>query len=543
MAMESQKASVWNAIHSAEILSTEDAGLQLKIGEIKAFLPKEELLFLNTPLGESVQVYLENPKRPTASIFKAQELSEIEAVSEAAKKNEPVSGMVIGPIKGGFSVSLLAKTRKEAEQGLGLRAFLPFSHVGLDMKMLPVLSDREPYLFKIKDFKPEEGNIIVSRRSLLQKERREHEKAFWENTQVGQIVSGVVKSLVPYGAFVELDGADALLHVSDMSFEHHPIEGARVKIGQALQVKILEIDKKIKKVKVGLKQLKKDPWQQIEDEYKVGMDVTGTVVAFSDFGIFLHIADGLEGLVHSSEISWQRAKHPSSYFKIGDEVRARILRLDKEGHRISLSIKALEENPIHQLAEKFPVGTILKTKIVGIKEYGLFVQLDENITGMVHIGELSWTKSVEHPGELFKEGDEVEVAVMGFDAKRQRVSCSVKRTQPDPWIAWRSRYAKGTRHEVSVKRIVHNGFECELEPELTAFCSYKELGETTAKQGQKLNIEVVACDPVQQRISISVKARIDKEAREDYDDYLKRSQGQNSRATLGDALGNLGSRS
>ncbi|MEI6790211.1 MAG: S1 RNA-binding domain-containing protein [Myxococcaceae bacterium] len=537
--MESQNASVWNATHTAEILSTEETGLQLKVGDIKAFLPKEELLFLHGPLGESLEIYLENPKHPTASILKAQELAEIEAVTQAIQKNEAIPGMVIGPIKGGFSVSLLAKTREEAEQGIGLRAFLPFSHVGLDNKMLPVLSDREAYLFKVRDFKPEEGNIIISRRSLLQKERREHEKGFWDRVQVGDVVSGVVKSLVPYGAFVDLAGADALLHVSDMSFEHHPIESERVKVGQALQVKILELDKKARKIKVGLKQLKKDPWQQIEDEYKVGMDITGTAVAFSDFGIFLHLAQGLEGLVHSSEISWQRAKHPSSYYKIGDEVQARILRLDKEGHRISLSIKALEENPIDKLAEKFPVGTVLKTKIVGIKEYGLFVQLDENMTGMVHIGELSWTRQVNHPSDLFKEGEEVEVAVLGFDTKRQRVSCSVKRTQPDPWIIWRSRYAKGTRHEVTVKRVSHNGFECELEPELTAFCSNKELGDMSAKQGQKLNVEVVACDPVQHRVSLSVKTRADKEAREDYDAYLQRSQGQNSKATLGDALGRL----
>lgn len=537
MPMESQKTSVWNTTHTAEILSTEEAGLQLKVGDIKAFLPKEELLFLHGPLTETLEIYLENPKMPLASILKAQELAEINQVADAHRNNEAVPGMVIGPIKGGFSVSLLAKTREEAEQGIGLRAFLPFSHVGLDHKMLPVLSDREPYFFKIREFNPSEGNIIVSRRSLLQKEKREHEKAFWEKSQIGDVVSGVVKSLVPYGAFVDLGGADALLHVSDMSFEHHPVESERVKIGQALQVKILEIDKKTKKIKVGLKQLKKDPWQQIEDEYKIGMDVTGAVVAFSDFGIFLHIAEGLEGLVHSSEISWQRLKHPSSYFKIGQEVKARILRLDKEGHRISLSIKALEDNPINKLAEKFPVGTILKTKIVGIKEYGLFVQLDENITGMVHVGELSWTKPIEHPSDFFKEGQEVDVAVLGFDSKRQRVSCSIKRTQQDPWILWRSRYAKGTRHEVTVKRVSHNGFECELEPELTAFCSNKELGDMTAKQGQKLNVEVVACDPVQHRVSISVKARAEKEAREDYDAYLKRSQGQNSKVTLGDALG------
>lgn len=535
--MESQNAPVWNAIHTAEITGTGEHGLQLKVGDVNAYLPQEELVALHGALGTSVQVYLENPKRPTASIFKAEELQEIEAVALALEKNESIPGMVIGAIKGGFSVALLAKTRAEAEQGVGLRAFLPFSHVGLDTKMLPELSDREPYLFKVKDFKPIDGNIIVSRRSLLQKERREHQKAFWETTQVGEVVVGTVKSLVPYGAFVELEGADALLHVSDMSFEQHPTEKERVKVGQVLQVKVLEIDKKAKKVKVGLKQLKKDPWQAIEDEYKIGMDVTGTVVAFSDFGVFVHLSDGLEGLVHQSEISWQRAKHPSSYFKIGDEVKARILRLDKEGHRISLSIKALEENPIDKLAEKFPVGTTLKTKIVGIKEYGLFVQLEEGVTGMVHIGELSWTRSVEHPSELYKEGEEIEVAVLGFDSKRQRVSCSVKRIKDDPWAAWKVRYAKGTRHEVTVKRVSHAGFECELEPELIAFCPNRELGESAIKQGQKVNVEVIACDPVQHKVSISVKARANKEAREDYDAYLKRSEGQNAKATLGDLFG------
>ncbi|MBH1988422.1 MAG: S1 RNA-binding domain-containing protein [Myxococcaceae bacterium] len=537
--MESQNAPIWNAIHTAEVTHTAEHGLHVKMGEVEAFLPKEELEQFQGMLSSTVRVYLENPKRPSVSLLKAEELSEIECIEAAMQKNEPIQGMIVAPIKGGFSIALLAKSREEAERGVGLRAFLPFSHVGLDPKMLPEMNDREPYWFKVKDFKPTEGNIIVSRRSLLQKERREHQKAFWESTQVGDVVSGTVKSLVAYGAFVELEGADALLHVSDMSYEQHPTQKERVQVGQELQVKVLEIDKKAKKIKVGLKQLKKDPWQEIEDEYKIGMDVSGTVVALSDFGVFLHIAEGLEGLVHSSEISWQRVKHPSSCFKIGDEVRARILRLDQEGHRISLSIKALLENPVEKLAEKYPVSTIVKAKIVGIKEYGLFVQIDEGVTALVHIGEISWTRSVEHPSELFKEGDEVDVAVLGFDSKRQRVSCSIKRTKDDPWISWKSKYAKGSRHEVTVKRVSHAGFECELEPELVAFCSTREMGDTPVKQGQTLQVEVIACDPVQHKVSMSVKARIEKEAREDYDAYLKRSEGQSSKATLGDLFRKL----
>ncbi|MES2504635.1 MAG: S1 RNA-binding domain-containing protein [Myxococcota bacterium] len=534
--MESQKTSVWNAVHQATILSSEENGLHLQLGDIKAVLPKEELIFVNEPLGETIEVYLENPRHPTASVFKALELNEITKAAEAFDKKEQVPGFVIGAIKGGFAVTLLVNSREEAERGLGLRGFLPFSHAGLDPKMSPEFSDRQIYWFKIKDFEPAEGNIIVSRRSVLQKEKREHEKGFWENANVGDVVPGVVKNLVAYGAFVDLGGVDALLHVSDMSFEHHPVESEKVKLGQQLQVKILEIDKKARKVKVGLKQLKKDPWGQIEEEYQVGMDVTGTVVAFSDFGIFLHLGTGVEGLVHSSEITWNRPKHPSSYYKIGDEVKARVLRLDKNGHRISLSIKAGEENPMQKLAEKFPVGTVVKATIVGVKEYGLFVQLDENITGLVHIGELSWTKHVDHPSELFKEGQEVDVAVLDIDPKRQRISCSIKRVTSDPWMAWKTRFARGTRHEVMIKRVVPNGFEAELEPGLTAFCSAREFGDAVPKQGQTIGIEITVCDPIQHKINISVKARADHEAREDYDSYLKKQSSSSGRATLGDLL-------
>ncbi len=462
--------------------------------------------------------------------------AELAKATEAFEKKEAIPGMVIGPIKGGFAVTLLANTRAEAEAGQGLRAFLPFSHAGLDPRMTPEFSDREPYWFKIKDFEPNEGNIIISRRSVLQKEKREHEKNFWHTAEVGQTVSGVVKSLVPYGAFVDLGGADALLHVSDMSYEQHPSQTDKVKVGQHVEVKILELDTKAKKVKVGMKQLRKDPWQAIEDEYKVGMDVDGTVVAFSDFGIFLHIAEGLEGLVHSSEISWAKPKHPSTYYKIGDQVKSRILSLNKEGHRISLSIKALQENPIDKLAEKFPVGTTLKTKIVGIKEYGLFVELEEGITGMVHVGELSWTKHVENPAELYKEGDEVEVAVMGFDTKRQRVSCSIKRITPDPWHSWKTKYARGSRHEVVVKRVTPHGFEVELEPELIAFCSAREYGDITPKQGQTIGVEITVCDPIQHKISLSIKARVNHEAREDYETYMKKQSDKSGRATLGDLM-------
>lgn len=535
----SQRAAApfWNAVHEASVEEITPEQVMVRVKDVLAAIPKAELP--DAEIGAKLSVYLGDPgEKPVASVVVAKEMQQLWAIDQALENREEVPGYVVGPIKGGYSVALLAANRDDADKGEGLRAFLPTSQIGYSVP-------KDVTSFTVKECDAASGNIIVSRRSIAKKERKAAEKAFYESRKPGDVVNGTVINLVPYGAFVDVgNGVAALLHLSDISWDKHPVPHEMVQVGQTRDFQILEIDQKAKKLKVGLKQLLPDPWKTLEGQYQPGTDLEGDVVAIADFGVFLHIADGLEGLIHLSEMSWQRIKHPSHRFNLGDRVKARVLSVDKDGHRISLSTKALEQNPIEKLAGQFPVGAVLKTHISEIRDYGVLVTLDENIQGLVHIGELSWTKRVDHPSELFKEGQEIEIVVLGFDADRQRVSCSIKRTQPDPWLVWKDKYAKGTRHDVVVMRMNSHGVECDLEPGLVGFCSSKELTaeggsgrpQDKVKIGQTINVEVTQCDVHKHSISLSVKARVQKETREDYEHYLSKQSQDGSKMTLGDII-------
>lgn len=547
---------LWHGVHEAVIQELSEATALLAIQALPSESPVMALVSrkeINPAcvIGDNLTVYLEEPATkstlPKASVVKANELLELKALSGLVQAHLEVQGFVAATIKGGFSIALLVNSRADAEKGLGLRAFLPMSQATLGRE-IPLLSDREPYSFAVKEFDQKTGNIIVSLRDHLLKEKRGQEKLFWENAQEGEIVTGVVQSLLNYGAFINVAGVDGLLHVSDMAWDKQPKIVNQIQVGQRLKIKILELDKKARKLKLGLKQLTPDPWQSSGDQFQPGKDVEGDIVALADFGAFVQLADGIEGLIHLSEMSWQRIKHPSQRFNIGDRVKARILSLDPESHRISLSLKALEQNPIDKLSEKFPVGAVLKTVIASIREYGVFVELGENVLGLVHIGELSWTKKVEHPSELFEEGQSVEIVVLGFDAERQRVSCSIKRTQPDPWLVWQKKYAKGTRHDVVVKRIVNQGAECELEAELIGYCPTRELSATqevsrpqdAVKVGATLRVEVTHYDASEHRLTLSVRVRAEKETKEEYQMYLQRQSKESSaKVTLKEAMEDL----
>jgi len=553
---EMAKAQVYNNVCTAEVKELNgEVKVQIMGSEpITARVPTEEFGGALPQVGAQIQVYLGDPPKakedgtlevPMASYLKARELADFAKVSEAFSQKTPVKGMIVGAIKGGFSVALFADSAGEADAGLGIRAFLPHRQAGFSSRDLPSVFAGEPYELNILDVSPEGGSVIVTRREVLGQERKALKKEFWDKVKVGDVVEGVVRHLMPYGAFVEVNGADGLLHGSDLAWHKRPRVEEVLAPGQTLSLKVIEADTEKKKLKLGLKQMTPDPWGSIREHFKTGMEVEGTVVAIADFGVFVKLQDGIEGLIHLSEMSWQRFKHPSQKFKIGDTVRACILSLDQSSHRISLSTKVLEANPIEALAQKFPAGTVLKTKVAQVKDFGVFVELDSGVMGMVHVGELSWTKHIENAQDHYHIGDEVEVAVLGFDPERQRVACSIKRLTEDPWASWRSKYAKGTRHEVTVTKINNYGAECELEPELIAFCTTKELGSEggsraadIVKVGQKLNVEVTNCDPAHQKVTVSVKARAEKEIREDYEQYMKKqNQSGAAKVTMADAIG------
>ncbi len=548
----------WNSVHDGRIKSIETDGLFVDIvkdgGNIVVFVPTEELCGgVDRAPGMPIRLYLEDAiatqaasERPfSGSEVKAVELDLMDRAVKAQANNEKIKGYVIGEIKGGYTVALFAETREEAENGFGLRAFLPLGRTGL--RRTEGLRDQDEPIVSvhIAEFDPKRGNIVVSRRELLAESRKKDEDAFFAAHKIGDDVEGQVSAVMPYGAFVSLGAVDGFLHISDISWDKKPRLKDLVPVGKQIRAKIIGIDAETKKIKLSMKDLNADPWQSIERTFKPGSEVEGDVVAFADFGAFVRLKDGVEGLIHIGEITWNRIKHPSQHFKIGEHVKALVLRVDKEARRISLSTKALELSPVERLSGQFPVGAVIKTKIVSIHDFGLFVELDEASQGFVPRSESSWTRGEDSLEEVFTVGQEVEAAVIGYDSRRQRVSCSIKRAHADPWHKWKSEFRRGSVHKVKVLEVKRAGIICQLDGELTAFCPRSQMAESdndqrvNVKVGEELEVVVTACDPLRQRISVSQRAAQESETKKAYESYLH-EQGQGaSRTTLGDAFRNL----
>jgi small subunit ribosomal protein S1 len=549
----------WNAVHDGQIKDVNPEGVMVSVardgGQIDVFVPIEELqASVNHNVGQPIRIYLEDAiaaqkdsDRPfSGSEIKAVELDLLDKAYRAHANNETIKGYVVGEIKGGYCVALFASTREDAEVGFGLRAFLPLGRTGL--RRNEGLNERDDRVVEVQitELDPRRGNIVVSRRELLAEGRKKEEEAFFVQYQVGDEVTGVVTALMPYGVFVNLGAVDGFLHISDISWDKKPRVKELVPEGKEIRAKIIGIDSQTKKVKLSMKELNADPWQSIEKTFKAGSEVEGTIVAFADFGAFVKLKDGVEGLIHLGEITWNRIKHPSQHFRIGDHVRALVLRVDKEARRISLSTKALEMSPVERLSGQFPVGAVLKTKIVSIHDFGLFVELDDSSEGFVPRSETSWVRSEEPLENSFSVGQEVEVAVLGYDARRQRVSCSIKRAKEDPWHRWKSEFRKGSTRRVKVLEVKRAGVVCELDGDLTGFCPRSQMADSdndqirpNIKVGDEIDVVVTACDLVRHRVSLSQKAAAESETKKAYESYLNEQGRGSGRTTLGDAFRNV----
>lgn len=547
-------APFWNASHQAQIKDIVSDGVVVSIakngGAIDVFVPNEELCFgVDRNVGQTINIYLEDAiaansqtERPfLGSEIKAVELDLLVKADAARFKDEPVSAYVIGEIKGGYTLALFAESRDAAENGFGLRAFLPMGRSGLRRDQ--GLSQEEPQIFvKISEFDPVNGNIVVSRREHLAKERKKEESAFFEKISVGDQVSGTVTASMPYGVFVNLGPADGFLHISDISWDKKPKMKDLVPVGKEIHAQVIEVDKENRKIKLSIKTLNADPWQAIDKNYKPGSEVEGDIVAFADFGAFVRLKDGVEGLIHVGEIAWGRLKHPSQHFRIGDHVKALVLRVDKEARRISLSTKALELSPVERLSEQFPIGSVIKTKIESIHDFGLFVELDETSNGLVPRSEVSWIRSEDPLDKNFSVGQEIEVAVLGYDSVRQRVSCSIKRVNGDPWQKWKNDFRKGSQHKVKVIEVKRAGVVCALDGELTAFCPRSQLadgendGKVNVKVGDEIEVVVTLLDLARHRVSISQKEAAEGETKRAYQSYLNEQNRGFGNTTLGDAF-------
>jgi len=478
--------------------------------------------------GDIVDVLLESQENEDGLVElskeKADRLKIWDEISEACVKDELVRGTIVSRVKGGLSVDI------------GVKAFLPGSQV--DIRPVRNLDKYigETYDFKVIKFNKKRGNIVLSRRALLEKERAKLKAKTLETLEEAAEMIGTVKNITEYGAFVDLGGIDGLLHITDMSWGrvNHPSE--LYQVGDEVKVKVLKFNPETDRVSLGVKQLTEDPWKHADRRYPVNTRVFGKVVSLTDYGAFVELEEGIEGLVHVSEMSWtKRVKHPSKMVAIGDEVETVVLDVDVANKRISLGMKQVEPNPWTLLQDKYPLGSTIRGKIRNITEFGIFVGIEEGIDGLVHISDISWTYRVKHPNQLFQKGEEVEAVVLNIDVENERFSLGMKQLYPDPWGHLPRHYPVGREVSGVVTRVVPTAAILEVESGVDAYIPVEEILANLEDATEKLNVgeritaQVILMDPRERRLVVSIRA-----VAEMGEDPAFSDGSPSSRATLGD---------
>ena len=458
-------------------------------------------------VGDQIDVYIVRREDSEGQLVLSKEIADQKLVwdeiTEAYEAGRVVAGTVVQRIKGGLQIDLGK-----------LRAFLPASQIELRPPQ-----DFEQYIgqtleAKVVKLSKRRRNIVLSRRVILEEELAAQKTALFENIENNQIRSGVVKSITTFGAFVDLGGIDGLLHKTDMSWRrvNHPSEV--VAVGDEIEVMVISVDRDTEKVSLGLKQKTLDPWESVEDKYPIGSTVTGKVVGIVNYGAFLELEEGVEGLIHISEMSWTRRNiAPSKVVAKDDVIDAVVLDIDKGNQKLSLGLKQLHPNPWELLETKYPVGTKLTGRVRNLTNFGAFVEIEEGIDGLIHISDLSWLKRIVDPREVLKEGDEVEVMVLSIDPTQQKISLGLKQIEPDPWIEVPNKYKIGSVVRGKVVNITSFGVFAQLEDDIEGLIHISELAEQRIEKpedivsvSQELDLKVIHLDPTERRIGLSLKA-------------------------------------
>ncbi|HEY5513515.1 MAG TPA: 30S ribosomal protein S1 [Geomonas sp.] len=460
---------------------------------------------LQVKVGDEVNVYFERGENIRGHMVLSKKKADSQVAWEAiaaAGEGGVIEGKITGKVKGGMTVDV------------GVEAFLPASQVDLRPGGNMDRFIGQTYQFKILKLNRKRGNLVLSRRALLEEDRDKARTETLATLKEGDIVAGVVKNIAEYGAFVDLGGVDGLLHVTDMSWGRlgHPSE--MVKVGDTLNVMVLKYDREKGKISLGLKQTVPDPWLNVGDRYQEGERVTGKVVSLTDYGAFISLEDGIEGLVHVSEMSWtRRVRHPSELLKTGEEVEAVILGVDPGNRRISLGLKQTEVNPWTVIGERYPVGTKIEGQIKNITDFGVFIGIEDGIDGLVHVSDISWTRRVKHPGELFTKGQTVQAVVLNIDVENERLSLGIKQLVPDPWDEIPRRYRPGSRVKGRVTSVTDFGVFLEIEEGIEGLVHVSELSHEKvatpkdfANVGDELEAVVLSVDMVEKKIALSIKS-------------------------------------
>ena len=496
-------------IVKAKVQSIRENVVVLDIGfKSEGTVPLEE--FKDHPdlkVGDEVEVLLEHLEDQEGAVVLSKKKADFMRVWEkirlAYENDQPVEGTLVKKIKGGVVVDLM-----------GVDAFLPGSQIAL--RRVPNIDELlgQKFEFKIIKLNKRRRNIVVSRRVILENERAGKREKLMKELEVNQTRKGVVKNITDFGAFIDLGGVDGLLHITDMSWGRvsHPTE--MVAIGAELEVKVLDIDWTRERISLGLKQLHPYPWKDVADKYPVGTRVTGKVVSITNYGAFIELEPGIEGLVHISEMSWTRnVRHPSKLVSIGETIEAVVLKVDPSEEKISLGMKQTEQDPWMVLPVKYPVGTRINGKVRNLTSFGAFVEIEPGIDGLIHISDMSWTKRVQHPSEVVKKGDAVDVVILNIDAENKRISLGLKQAEEDPWLKIGENYPVGMELPGTVVRLMDKGVVVDIGNDIEGFVPLSQLDPKGANvetptdvvyDTMKVELRVMEVDPIHRRIVLGV---------------------------------------
>lgn len=443
-----------------------------------------------------------------------------EEIEKAYREGTGVEGVILSKVKGGFHVDM------------GVPGFLPGSHVDVrpTRNLDKFVGKRDK--FAILKYNRPRGNVVVSRRVLLEKERELLKKEILKVLEEGVILEGTVKNITSYGAFVDLGGIDGILHISDMSWGriNHPSE--LVKVGDHVKVAVLKFDAERERISLGMKQITPDPWTSVRESYPVGARISGKVLSLMDYGAFVELEKGIEGLIHISEMSWTtKISHPSKIVQVGETVEVMVLNVDPNHRRISLGLKQVLPNPWEQMKEKYPQGSVINGPVRNVTDFGIFVGVEEGIDGLVHVSDLHWTKKIKHPSELYKKGDVVDAKVLGVDVQNERFSLGIKQLATDPWKLIAERYPVGSKVKGEVTSVPDFGVFVRLEEGVEGLIHVSQLSTERVdkpsalfKVGDPVDAEVINVDPHERKIGLSIRALKKTEERQEMENYLKKEK-------------------
>lgn len=509
LANEQKSEFVENSIVSGKIVEKRNDGALVDIGyKAEGFIPAIEFRnWADVKVGDEVDVYLEEIENensmPGISLQKANFIKSWNKITSEYGEGSVITGLMKHRVKGGIIIDLN-----------GVEAFLPGSQIDIGpVKNMDDFIGKE-YEFKILKINQDRRNIVVSRRELLEASRKDRRSQLLKDMEVNQIRKGVVKNITDFGAFIDLGGIDGLLHITDMSWGRisHPNE--MLELGQEIEVMILDIDYDKERVSLGLKQKTKNPWDEVEAKYPIGSTVKGRIVNIMPYGAFVEIEQGVEGLIHVSEMSWtKRVTKAGDIVSVGEEVEAVVLDIDKEGKKISLGLRQKTRNPWEVLAEKYPAGSRIKGKVRNMTSYGAFVEIENDIDGMIHVSDMSWTRKINNPNEVLKPGQEVEAIILDINPEQQRISLGLKQAETDPWANINDLYKVGDVVKGKVTKIAAFGAFVELTNKIDGLIHISQLSRDRVEKvkdvlnvGDEVEARVIKVDTDERRIGLSIKA-------------------------------------